>query len=122
MLFPNLFWEAFMKKAVFMMSTLLLAMMVVVGCNHGDNGSDSKGLKLNEKQQVIYDSYIDTVFNVAAQTGLLAEVVKTQLANVNETLKKDGAGFMIKDTQEGQPVKAGTSKEDLKKRFIPVKA
>lgn len=127
MLFPNLFWEAFMKKAIFMVSTLLLAMMMVVGCDHGNNDSNNpkpkeEALKLNEKQQAIYDSYIDTAFNAVAQTELAAEAVKAELANRNETLKKDNAGFMIKDTQEGQPIKAGTSKEDLKKRFIPVKA
>ncbi|MGP1439940.1 MAG: hypothetical protein ACTTJ3_04275 [Treponema sp.] len=111
-----------MKKAVFMMSTLLLAMMVVVGCNHGDNGSDSKGLKLNEKQQALYDGYIDVAFNAAKTMDVPAQAVKPQLDVANAKLKQANAGFMIKDTQEGQPIKAGTSKEDLKKRFIPVKA
>ncbi|MGP1521442.1 MAG: hypothetical protein ACTTIZ_08090 [Treponema sp.] len=111
-----------MKKAVFMMSTLLLAMMVVVGCNHGDNGSDSKGLKLNEKQQAIYDGYIDFVFNTTRAVDVPAQAVKPKLDAANASLKQANAGFMIKDTQEGQPIEAGTSKEDLKKRFIPIKA
>ena len=110
-----------MKRLFLIVSVLLLTMVVIVGCKHNKT-DEPDTFTLDKDQQESYDKYIDAIFDTATSADIPADTVKTQVAVGNALFQATNAGFMIKDKQEGKPIKKGTSKEALRKRFIPVKA
>ena len=101
-----------MKKLFLMVPVALLAVFVVASCNHG--------FKLSDAQQKVYDAWIDSTFVAVTAVEMSADAVKKLVETANTGFKP--SGFVIEDTQDGNPIKQGTSKEDLKKRFPPKKA
>jgi len=97
-----------MKKLFLVMPAVLLAVFMATSCSHA----------LNSEQQKAYDSYIEALAGSCALVEISADTVASGLKEFNATAKKTH-GFIIEDTQAGQPIARGTSKEDLKKRFKP---
>ena len=88
---------------------------MATSCKQGSGGQ-----VLNSEQQKAYDGFIGSLAGSCALMEISADTVASGLEGFNATAKTRH-GFIIEDTQAGQPIARGTSKEDLKKRFKPKK-
>ena len=76
-------------------------------------------MKLDNKQQVIYDGFINALVATSQAVEVSASVVKGTLDIYNPSAKTQK--FKIVDKKPDTPVAKGSTAEQLKKRFIPAK-
>ena len=111
-----------MKKLFLVIPVALLAVFMATSCRH-EKGSTSSW-EINEIQLKAYDDFIDDlkmqVWGVY-DAGIPEDKVKQYVEEFNSIAGARLLGIIIEDTQAGQSIARGTSKEDLKKRFKPKK-
>ena len=65
---------------------------------------------------------IDTLAYLAGVNNIPSAYVKNMLDSTNASLESDNKPFRIKDKNPDTPIAKGTTAEELKKRFVAVKA
>ena len=104
-----------MKRNIAIAGSILLVLSILVfftGCPGGV-------MKLDNKQQVIYDGFINALVATSQAVEVSAATVKTTLDIYNPSAKTQK--FKIVDKKPDTPVAKGSTAEQLKKRFIPAK-
>ena len=104
-----------MKRNIAIIGSILLVLSILVfftGCPGGV-------MKLDNKQQVIYDGFINALVATSQAVEVSASVVKGTLDIYNPSAKTQK--FKIVDKKPDTPVAKGSTAEQLKKRFIPAK-
>lgn len=77
----------------------------------------ASGFVMNENQKTVYNSMIMTFVSQTSYMDMASESVKTRLEGFNNGFAK--LSFKVTDTMAGNPIKKGTAKDELEKRFVP---
>ena len=106
------------KSKVFGIALLATAMLFgFVACKHND-----ESYTMSSEDQAAYDAQIIALAIGASMTEMSSANVKSMLDNANTVLESENKPFRIKDKNPDTPIAKGTTAEELKKRFVAVKA